>query len=268
VSELTENHADRLRLWLCLLAGLAEYHVRAIRSDRTRRIRVGRGSKARNLYLRANGVDVYTFYATFIKGLYDAALPLPRGAVIVDLGANIGMTAAYWLEMCDDARVVGVEPEPSNAALIRMNLGASEASIHQAAISERSGTKLLEIRGPTGHLLVTDESEHGVEVQAVQTMTPDELAAVEHLDHVDLIKADIEGAELGVFTRPWHLLRKCERIIMEVHDSERRTDIVDFLAGLGFTHQLGERIDFPDVFLRRSSRVHAGRPRTAGSSEG
>jgi FkbM family methyltransferase len=267
VSELTETRTGQVRLWLCLLFGLVEYYVEAARSNRTRRVRVGCGRKARDLYLRGNGVDVYTFYATFIKGIYDAVLPLPMGAVIVDLGTNIGITAAYWSIVCDNARVIAVEPEVSNVALIRMNLRASEASIYQAAISDRSGTDVLEIRGATGHTLVNGASEPIGDVQAVDTITPDDLEAMEQLGHVDLIKADIEGMELRVFTRPWRLLAKCDGIIMEVHDAERRRELVDFLTQFGFSHQLGERVDFPDVFRRPSTRENAVAPDTARAVE-
>ncbi|MEK6274455.1 MAG: FkbM family methyltransferase [Actinomycetota bacterium] len=250
VCELTETRTGRLRLWLCLFAGLVEYYVGPARSDRLRRVRVGRGSNARDLYLRANGVDVYTFYATFIKGLYDAVLPLPQGAVVVDLGANIGITGAYWLTVCHDARVVAVEPESGNVALLRMNLQAPGVSIHQTAISERCGTEFLEIRGVTGHTLVADESEGRGEVQAVRTITLDDLEAMERLDHVDVVKVDIEGAEVPVFTQPWRLLRKCDGIVMEIHDADRRSDLVHCLAEQGFSHRVGERVDFPDVFSR------------------
>ena len=250
VPELSETRTGQLRLWLCLLGGLVEFYVDAARSDRIRRIRVGHGNKARTLYLRGNGVDVYTFYATFIKGIYDAALPLPRGAVIVDLGANIGLTAAYWALVCEDARVVAVEPESSNVGLLQMNVSPADVSIHHAAIAERCGTASLEIRGATGHTVVADETEQGSDSQTIQMITPDFLEAIEELRHVDLIKADIEGAEAGVFTRPWKLLQKCETIIMEIHQASVRADIVRLLAHEGFSHLPGERVDFPDVFRR------------------
>jgi FkbM family methyltransferase len=267
VADLTDTRIGRLRLWLLLFAGLVEYYVRPVRSDRLRRVRVGQGSNARDLYLRANGVDVYTFYATFIKGLYNAALPLRRGAIVVDLGANIGITCAYWLMVCNDAQVVAVEPESNNVRLLRMNLRASEASIHEAAISERSGTELLEIRGATGHMLITDEIEAGRDLQTVRTMTPDELDTMEHFGRIDVIKADIEGAELRIFTRPWRLVSRCDRIIMEVHDDESRSKIVDFLAGMGFEHEPGERVDFPDLFSRRVADAKMVMPTAAGLGE-
>jgi hypothetical protein len=68
VSELGERPIDRIRLCVCVLAGLVEFFVPATRSDGIHHVRVGRGDKTRALYLRANRVDVYTFYATFIKG--------------------------------------------------------------------------------------------------------------------------------------------------------------------------------------------------------
>lgn len=252
VRELTETSTQEVRLWLCLLAGLVEFYIEAIRSDRIRQVRIGLGCKARTLYLRANGVDVYTFYATFIKGIYDAALPLPRGAVVLDLGANVGITAAYWLITCEDARVIAVEPESRNMALLRLNVAADEASIHQAALAERAGIASLEIRGPTAHKLVDESGPPRSDVQPIRTLTLEELRVIEGLSHVDLMKVDIEGAEARVFSRSWDLLQKCRVVVMEIHESSSREDLVQSFAEQGFRHRLGERIDFPDVFTRHA----------------
>jgi FkbM family methyltransferase len=228
--------------------GLVEFFVPATRSHGIHRVRVGRRDKARTLYLRANGVDVYTFYATFIKGIYDKPLPLPHGATVLDLGANIGTTAAHFALSGRDVHVIAVEPERDNAALLALNTDPAECTIHRAAISDRSGTGTLRTSGPTAHTL--GESGDGP-IQTVPTLSLDDLAKMHQPGRVALMKVDIEGAEASVFAQPVGLLDVTDAVAMEIHDADERDRLVRYFAGLGFMHELGRRVDFPDLFVRR-----------------
>ncbi len=49
-------------------------------------------------------------------------LPEGRPNLVWDLGANIGVTMAHFAVSYPNALVVGVEPDPANAALASVNL--------------------------------------------------------------------------------------------------------------------------------------------------
>jgi len=53
--------------------------------------------------------------------------------LIVDLGANVGYSSAFLLNAFPKAHILAVEPDPSNAALCRLNLSAYG---HRAQILE------------------------------------------------------------------------------------------------------------------------------------
>jgi hypothetical protein len=61
----------------------------------------------------------------------------PRGHVILDIGAHIGVFARLALDS-GAKRVIAVEPEPTNAALCRANLGLPSAGATRGAVSQRS----------------------------------------------------------------------------------------------------------------------------------
>ena len=74
--------------------------------------------------------------------LMDEAYRLPfaiQPKVIVDLGANIGLTSIYLLRLYKPEILVAVEADADNAALARQNLEAFGASVVEAAISCEDG---------------------------------------------------------------------------------------------------------------------------------
>jgi FkbM family methyltransferase len=61
--------------------------------------------------------------------------------------------------------------------------------------------------------------EDGAAVVTVDGVTLPDLLARHALEHVDLLKVDIEGAELAVFeTTPDHTLLACDQVSVEFHD--------------------------------------------------
>src|SRR5206468_2162739 len=49
---------------------------------------------------------------------------LPRGATVVDVGANIGLFSLFILSRCPDARIYACEPAPSVYDLLKTNCSA------------------------------------------------------------------------------------------------------------------------------------------------
>jgi FkbM family methyltransferase len=128
------------------------------------------------------------------------ALPL-AGKRVLDLGANIGLTALYYLE-CGAASVDAVEPVPQLATRIR-NLGTDKIVLHELAISDSIGTQVLHLsdKHNQGHSLSDQWPKLFPEVFAqsrkteVTTTTLDAHFAGKTFD---FIKIDVEGVELQV----------------------------------------------------------------------
>lgn len=76
------------------------------------------------------------------------------------------------------------------------------------------------------------------QVVACRSSTLSNIITSQHLDHVDLLKIDVERAELDVLksiaTEHWALIRQ---IVLEVHDLEGRlAQIMALLQQKGFEH--------------------------------
>jgi FkbM family methyltransferase len=68
---------------------------------------------------------------------------LPKGAVVFDIGANIGTMTTIFVAL--GAKVVAVEPNPDCATHIARTTSRDAVKVLQAAVGERNGTVELQI---------------------------------------------------------------------------------------------------------------------------
>lgn len=178
-----------------------------------------------SLKLRRNGTDIKIFQQIFL--LEDCKLPTKelRPEAIIDGGAHIGCASVYYALKYPEAKILAVEAEPGNAAMLRENVKCLPhvEAIH-AAIFDRAGFVALE--NPQGEAWEFRVKSNGKEVQdsasRIPTVTMDDLVARFDGKRVDLIKLDIEGAEIEVFSRgsqKW--LGSVKTIVVELHDRFR-----------------------------------------------
>ena len=123
--------------------------------------------------------------------------------VVVDLGANIGISALFFLSRNAACRVHCYEPDPKNVERLRRNLSAhaSRAVIHPAAVTPAGGpvTFVAEPSGRYGHVDrgsvdAPRPNESRLEVDSVAI--GDALRSVlEAEGHIDVVKIDTEGNE-------------------------------------------------------------------------
>lgn len=247
---LSPTPRDALRMWTCLMRGFLEPHVRKLRTERVRTIRVATNNGVRSISLRENGSDIFTFYEIFIKQVYKRALPLREGATVVDLGANIGMTALWLATQAPGVRVVAVEPEESNLALLRSNVFDDNVVVVHAAVAARPGKVSLHLGSPSAHRV----SGHSPQVvgltQEVDGLDPNELVARYGLAAIDVLKVDIEGAEAEVFGTTWAMVERSHLVLMEIHDGDARIIISHEFARQGLTALERLDADAPDAFVR------------------
>ncbi|HYF47278.1 MAG TPA: FkbM family methyltransferase, partial [Acidimicrobiales bacterium] len=120
-----------------------------------------------------------------------ADLPSVRG-VVIDAGAHVGTFAA--VAAAHAARVVAVEPNPDNLALLRSNLernGIENVEVVEAALWPGGAEVELALAGPTSAGSVVAEGQG----TTLTVSTVDLDALVDRVGAVDLLKLDVEGAE-------------------------------------------------------------------------
>ena len=184
--------------------------------------------------------DPLVFDQIFINAeLADLICRVPDARTIIDLGANVGFASIVFLNAFPDAFVLAVEPDPKNTAMCACNLGpyGNRVRLVEAAAWSRSCDLVL-VRGA-----FRDGKEWSTQVRPAQ---PGEEADVKALDmlallqmcprpSIDILKIDIEGAELTLFGEDAEIWLKCVRnLCVEIHSTEAASTIEQALRGFRF----------------------------------
>lgn len=117
---------------------------------------------------------------------------------IFDVGANVGQSAAEYVELFPSARVCCFEPVPATFQKLKDNtrhIGRVE-SINRA-VSDTVGTArifLTDAATMNSLLPMCDESRHGSEIE-VPTITLDRFCDDNGIQSVQILKIDVQGGE-------------------------------------------------------------------------
>jgi FkbM family methyltransferase len=191
------------------------------------------------LRLRANrGADAFIQGEVFEHEYY--RLPLATDpATILDLGANIGLTAIYFGRHFPQATIACVEPFSGNLRLLDQNLEMNRirARVFPAAIDVEDGSVVMALdRNDYGHRISSAEAVAGEEKLAVAAISVPTLMAKMGWDRIGLLKADIEGHEKILFSRQCDWLGQVDAMCIEWHDeeAEARRQLTSLAQRFGF----------------------------------
>lgn len=146
----------------------------------------------------------------------------------IDIGVNVGQTLIKWKSLFPNTKYTGFEPNKACVAYVntlRQKNGYSNTTVHPYGISEAQKTETLYLLGtdPGDSSATTianfrkNESRREMTIESIPYHNLVKEAA-------DLIKIDVEGAELGVltsiFSQPCEAVILCE--ILPVYDNENK----------------------------------------------
>lgn len=161
---------------------------------------------------------------------------------VLDAGANVGITAGYFLDTFPGAKVLALEPDADNLEALRHNAGGRRVRVVQGGLWDAD--EPLRIANPE-----SESWARQVEPATASTLEPkgtvpgytlDALCRLAGTDRFDVLKIDVEGAETRVFVDRWKdLIAKAQMVFVEAHGPEAQAQIDTFLASCGFrvTHQ-------------------------------
>ena len=201
-----------------------------------------------------NAADLEVLREIFLEGEYLGYADDP--SVIVDLGANIGVSVLWFAIAHPRARIFAVEPDPRAYSLLRSNVAQFDrVTIRHAAVAGRDGEITLFTGAETWTSSVM-ETEAGMEPTPVPARALDGLLAEWGLDHVDLLKIDIEGAEHDVLSAS-DVLDSVDVVVGEYHRATcpvSREKFEGLLTARGLDVSMKRDGDFlPFVATRRSA---------------
>jgi FkbM family methyltransferase len=169
--------------------------------------------------LRKNSSDLEVFIGIFCKYNYRSKSLLNLNPnIIVDIGCNNGLSIVNFHTDFPECKIIGIEPDPVNYQFTLINSKdlKNVEVLNSALWHENTKLHLKDNgKGEYAFSLVTN----GKIYSEVDTITMTDLMDIYNLNHIDLLKIDIEGAELDIFSKgslDW--ISKVNCIVIELHD--------------------------------------------------
>jgi FkbM family methyltransferase len=199
------------------------------RAPRDRQIHLNDGHV---ILLSDDPLDIVTVFLIFARRDYG---DIPAGAVVVDIGANIGVFAVY--AALAGARVVyAFEPSAASYECLGANIRVN--ALENIVVAERRavvGTPREIVKFPRAssvlNAILPDTADAG-SYDLVPTVTLADIGA--RASAIDVLKLDCEGGEYDIFFgSPPTAVRRTAEIRMECHRGPRE-DLVRRIVGMGY----------------------------------
>jgi FkbM family methyltransferase len=207
--------------------------------------------------LRKDTYDYYMFFPGGSGGLNEQYvkehLTMNEREVFVDVGANVGAhslrVALNYAQM--GVRVIAIEAEPEAYKTLVQNIRRNNLTNVDAiniAVSDHRGSAVLHERSydgvkvgtglhsilstaPTdGNFIVPNGKTHQIECDTLDNIVSNHRA--------DVMKIDIEGAEIMALEGATRVLTQLRKIIVEIHD-ENLESVKEILQSNSFTLEIG-----------------------------
>lgn len=191
----------------------------------------------------------------FVDEIYRVKPGIKQSLVVIDCGANIGLSAIYFSETCK-ARVYAYEADPAISGVLQRNVanncreGAVEVK-NEAVWIDENGVR-FDVEGAYsgqiqkhGHDLV----KNSVSVPSVRLRS-----LITDTEGVNFLKLDIEGAENEALLDCADVLNKLDYIFIEWHsitqDSQFLGEILNLLKKEGFRYHVHEAFTSSHPFVQ------------------
>ena len=156
------------------------------------------------------------------------------GDVLYDIGAHFGYYTLLSSKLVGEkGKVVAFEPSPNNLARLYRHIELNSrrnVQVLELAVSDHVGTAKFETRTGSGVGHLASDGPLEVKLTTLDSLTDQPLPQV--------MKIDVEGAELGVLQGAKALFAKCKPIIfLSLHGEDLKTNCMELLRGYGYTFQ-------------------------------
>ena len=180
---------------------------------------------------------------------------------IIDGGANVGLATLYWKQKFPDARITAFEPDPHIFEVLRQNThgrGHEDVELVSQGLWSYDTTLQFNPDGADGG------SVHEPAASASKTRTTTTSVPVQSLnsylnESVDLLKLDIEGAEVEVLRDIQNNLGNVHRVFVEHHSwigrPQELGSMLLMLEKAGFRIHIQPELVAPQPFLECPSSL-------------
>jgi FkbM family methyltransferase len=191
------------------------------------------------VWVRPDSSDLLVFNQIFVEREYRCLDGVKDATFVIDCGANVGYSAAYFLSRFPKAHLIAIEPDGGNFAMLRRNIQvySERAQALQAGVWSRAA----------GLIVQRPDAPGGKEwAFRVREASPTETSEIDATDlttvwrragspEISVLKVDIEGSEDVVFSareKPW--LDSVRNLVIELHNEECAHAFFGAIDGMGF----------------------------------
>jgi FkbM family methyltransferase len=200
-------------------AGLDRHIIKTVQSGVGEGLRIY-ADRARQYVAGTNEIPVQEAFASHIK----------PGHTFFDIGANVGFFTLVGARLVGPSgKVFAFEPVPQNAEAVRGNVGLNgftNVTVIEKAVSRRSGAgELILSSHPGGATLITGDiaPPDMVGMASVTLVSIDDVVAKGEIPPPDVVKIDVEGAEVEVLEGMTETIRKYRPILIyEIDDADKQ----------------------------------------------
>jgi FkbM family methyltransferase len=138
--------------------------------------------------------------------------------VCLDIGANIGVISLLLSRLASTGEVYSFEPGIGNLRYLERNVADNEAnnvSIQSVGLYDKPGSLTLHVDAShPGGAHVAGDDGRDEENEEINVVTLDDWAAERRLEKLDVVKMDIEGAELRALDGAHDVLRRLQPLLI------------------------------------------------------
>ena len=195
----------------------------------------------------SNVVDHYIYYGVKDADYNPVLKAITSSKIILDIGANIGTTSLYFATINSTAKIYAFEPHPDtfnravenislnnfkNIQLIKSGLGATKETVKLYEVNEHN---------PGMNRIIAEDKNLPFKIIEIDSL--DSIVLKYGIEHIDMIKLDVEGFEYAVLKGARETLLKWKPLLfIELDDTNLREnnstakDLILLLNSYGYTN--------------------------------
>lgn len=176
----------------------------------------------------------------FVDDIYNCSLE-GEHPVILDCGANIGLSVIYFKRLFPGAAITAFEPDKSLSAHIQSNLkaqGFTDVTVINKAVWKATTTLSFHADGNLGGAIAAADTGEIPNLHQVEAIRLRDFLATK----VDFLKIDIEGAEYDVLKDCKDLLGNVANMFLEYHgngdEPQKLHEMLEWVQEAGFRYHI------------------------------
>jgi FkbM family methyltransferase len=163
-----------------------------------------------------------------------------KAPLIVDCGANIGMSIIYFKKLYPNAKIIAFEPDKKIFDYLKYNTNSFKFDnielINKGLWKEETTLKFFSEGSDGGRIAIENDINNIIQIETIK------LSNYLKNNEVDFLKIDIEGAETEVLLECKDEIKNVRNLFIEYHSfsNEKQTlsVILDILENNGFRYYI------------------------------